>query len=94
MNYSETLRKARELGICPIALDVAYEFHCQIDNEDIALSPQAFEDACRLIERAYLKSCDISIESITRALIYMWVENNTPLDEINVWNLLDKASYY
>lgn len=94
MNYNETLRKADELGINPITLAVAYEFDCQIDSQDIALSPDAFEDACYLIERAYLKSCDISIESLTRALIYMWVENNTPLDEINVWKLLDKASYY
>lgn len=94
MNYNETLRKARELGICPIALEVAYEFHCQIDGQDIALTPQAFEDACYLIERAYLKSCDISIESITRALINMLVDNNTQLHEINVWDLLDKASYY
>ena len=36
----------------------------------------------------------ISIESLTRALIYMWVENDTPLNEINVWDLLQKASYY
>lgn len=94
MNYNETLRKAEELGINPITLAVAYEFDCQVDCEDIALTPTAFEEACGLIERAYLKSCDISIEDITRALIYMWVENNTPLDEINVWDLLDKASYY
>lgn len=94
MTYKETLLKAEELGISPISLSIAYEFDCQIDSQDIALTPQAFEEACYLIERAYLKSCDISIESITRALINMLVDNNTQLHEIDVWDLLDKASYY
>ena len=94
MNYTETLRKAKELGICPITLEVAYEFHCQVNSQDIALTPTAFEEACYLIERAYLKSCDISIESLTRALINMLVNNNTQLNEIDVWDLLQRASYY
>lgn len=94
MNYNETLQKAEELGICPITLAVAYEFDCQIDSQDIALTPQAFEDACYLIERAYLKTCETSIEDITRALIYMWVEENQSLKEIDVWDLLQRASYY
>lgn len=94
MNYRETLEKAEELGICPITLAVAYEFHCQIDSEHIALSSTAFEKACGLIERAYLKTCEISIEDITRTLINMWVNDNTPLNEINVRDLLQRASYY
>ena len=94
MNYNETLRKADELGINPITLAVAYEFDCQIDSENIALTPDAFEQACYLIERAYLKTCENSIENITRALINMWVNDNTPLNEIDVWDLLQRASYY
>ena len=94
MNYNETLRKADELGINPITLAVAYEFDCQIDSQDITLSPDAFEDACYLIERAYLKTCETSIEDITRELINMWVNDNTPLNEIDVYDLLKRACYY
>ena len=94
MKYKETLLKAQENGIEVIDLMVAYEFQCQIENEDIALSPDAFEDACYLIERAYMKTCETSIENITRALIYMWVNENQSLKEIDVWELLKRASYY
>lgn len=94
MRYKETLLKAQENGIEVIDLMIAYEFNCQIENEDIALSPEAFEDACYLIERAYMKTCETSIEDITRALIYMWIDKNQSLKEIDVWDLLKIASYY
>lgn len=94
MNYKENLRKALENGIDVLSLMVAHEFQCQIENEDIALSPDAFEDACYLIERAYMKTCETSIESITRTLIHMWVDDNQSLKEIDVWELLRKASIY
>lgn len=94
MRYKETLLKAQENEIEVIDLMVAYEFNCQIESEDIALSPEAFEDACYLIERAYMKTCETSIEDITRALIHMWTEENQSLKEIDVWDLLSRASYY
>lgn len=94
MNYKENLAKALKNGIDVLSLMVAHEFQCQIECEDIALSPDAFEDACYLIERAYLKTCETSIEDITRALIRMWVDDNQPLKEIDVWDLLRKASIY
>ena len=94
MTYKETLLKAEEQGISVIGLMVAHEFNCQIECEDIALSPDAFESACYLIERAYLNTCENSIDNITRALINMWVNENQSLKEIDVWDLLQRASYY
>lgn len=92
MNYRETLIKAEELEINPLDLSIAYELECQLDSEEIAISADGFENACSLIERAYLKSENIAIEDITRALIYMLEDHK--VNEIDVWELIQKASYY
>jgi hypothetical protein len=92
MNFREQLNKAEELEINPLDLSIAYELECQLDCEEIAISADGFEKACSLIERAYLKSENIKIEDITRALIYMLNEHK--LNEIDVWELIQRASYY
>jgi hypothetical protein len=92
MNFKEQLDKANEIGISPLNLSVAYELECQLDGEEVAISADGFENACLLIERAYLKSENISIEDITRALIYMLKDHK--VNEIDVWELIQKASYY
>lgn len=92
MNYRETLNKAEELEINPLVLSIAYELECQLDCEEVAISTDGFEKACSLIERAYLKSENIAIEDITRTLIYMLEDHK--VNEIDVWELILKASYY
>lgn len=94
MTYRETLNKAEEHKINVIDLSVATELDNLIDVEEIEFTEEQFELACYLIQRAYMKTCEISIFAITQALLAMIKEDNQKLEEIDVWNLLQKASYY
>jgi hypothetical protein len=88
MTYKQTLELARQHDISPLKLDIAYELHCisDLDTDD-----DTFEAMCYLIERAYLKSEDLSVYHLTNALLEM--SANTPLDEISVYTLINKACY-
>lgn len=92
MTYRETLELAKQHNIEPIALEVAYEFGCSVSATDLAMSEHAFELACSKIERAYLKSEYLSVSALTLALLDMLQEQT--IDQIDVYDLIDKACYY
>ena len=65
MNYKEQLEKAKEMGLDIISLEVANEIKCFFDFK---LSDYEFELCCSLVEQSYLKSEDLTILQLTRAL--------------------------
>ena len=94
MTYRETLNKAEEHKINVIDLSVATELDGLAEVEEIEFTEEQFEKACSIIERAYMKTCETTIFAITQALLEMVKEENKALEEIDVWDLLNKASYY
>lgn len=68
MNYKEQLQKAKEMKLDIVSLSVAYEIKCFFDFE---LSDYEFELCCSLVEQSYLKSEDLTILQLTRALYDM-----------------------
>ena len=94
MTYRETLKKAEEHKIEVIPLSVATELDNLAEVEEIEFTEEQFEKACSIIERAYMKTCETSIFAITQALLEMIKEEKQVLEEIDVWDLLGKASYY
>lgn len=92
MTYRETLNKAKLYEIEVLKLSVAFEVHCTFDGEELELTEEQFEKACYLVERAYLKSEYLAIDSIARALINML--EYIQLEEVDIWKLIEKASYY
>lgn len=94
MTYRETLNKAEEHKIEVIPLSIATELDNLVEVEEMEFTEEQFERACGIIERAYMKTCETSIFAITQALLEMIKEDNQVLEEIDVWDLLRKASYY
>lgn len=91
-NYRQSLNKAIEQKINILMLEVADEVDC-IFNMGKEFSNKDFEIACALVEEAYLKSEDLSINQITRALYKLIWEDNKPLADITRRVLVDEACY-
>jgi hypothetical protein len=92
MTYRETMEAARQYDISSSKLCVAEEFEILVSGTDLAISEQAFELACSKIERAYLKSEDLSINAIATAMLYALLDNNT-LEDIDFHYLITEACY-
>lgn len=106
MNYKEQLLKARELGFDPISLEVAFEVSCGFYDHifDIKITDNEFEMVCNLIEECYLKSENITIYQLVRALYgiverYIYENDyNGTLEEIVINTsrntLIEEACWY
>lgn len=93
MTYRETMEAARQYNISVIKLEVAEEFESSVAGIDLAMSEDVFEAACSKIERAYLKSEDLSIYKIATAMINALLDNKQ-LEDIDANYLITEASYY
>lgn len=94
--YKNLLQKAKENNIEVVDLDVANELSCCLNEE---VSDKKFDEACSLIKETYLKYEDLTVESVTRALLdYIADENKTletfDLTSITCRELGDKAYHY
>ena len=94
--YKNLLQKAKENNIEVIDLDVANELSCCLNEE---VSDKKFDEACSLIKETYLKYEDLTVWSVTRALLdYIADEDKTletfDLTSITRSELGDKACYY
>lgn len=89
MNYIQTLNKARELDLNIIMLEVANE----VASLDLYFSNDDFEEICTLVEEAYLKSEDLSINQLARALAKLISEDKKSLKDITRRTLIDEACY-
>lgn len=91
LNYRQSLDKAIEHKINILMLEVANEIDCIFKGKEF--SNKDFEIACALVEEAYLKSEDISINQIARALYKLIWEDSKPLADITRRALIDEACY-
>lgn len=91
LNYRQSLNKAIEQKINILMLEVANEIDCIFKEKEF--SNEDFEIACALVEEAYLKSEDLSINQIARALYKLIYEDNKPLADITRRALIDEACY-
>lgn len=89
MYYQEQLKKARENKIDLLAIDIANEVESVLPR----LKEQKFEDACSIIEEAYLKSEDLSINQIAKALSKLIYKDKKNLSNITRRVLIDEACY-
>lgn len=89
LNYRQSLNKANEQNLNILMLEVADEVDCMnIDFEE-----KDFEIACSLVEEAYLKSEDLSINQLARALAKLISEDKKALEDITRRKLIDEACY-
>ena len=88
MNFRETLEKARDLEISAIDLIVADEVNAIFDEED-----EHFEEMCGLVKTAYLKSENIEVWQLVKALENE-LKNGLELRDIKKWDLILQASNY
>ena len=94
--YRTLLKKADKYNINVIDLDVANELSCCLNEE---VSNKKFDEACSLIKETYLKYEDLTVWSVTMALLdYIANEDKTletfDLTSITRRELGDKACYY
>ncbi len=102
VNYNETLKVAKKNGVDPIMLTVATEIQglkCDLLNK--SMNDEEFELCCGLVEDAYLKSENITINQLKRALSdILECPGNTrkSIKEIvttmNLKYLIDEACWY
>lgn len=89
LNYRQSLNKANEQNLNILMLEVADEVDCMnIDFEE-----KDFEIACSLVEEAYLKSEDLNINQLARALAKLISEDKKALEDITRRKLIDEACY-
>ena len=90
-NYRQSLDKAIEQKINILTIEIANEVNCIFNMEKF--NDNDFEIACSLVETAYLKSEDLSINQITRALYKLIWTDNKQLADITRRALIDEACY-
>lgn len=90
--FKEQLNTARAHSLSIIDLDIANELWACCKQE---LSDKQFDEACSLIKSAWLRSDDITVWSLVKALLEMTNNNieNSDLHQISPYDLIDKASY-
>lgn len=89
LNYRQSLNKANEQNLNILMLEVADEVDCM----NIDFKEKDFEIACSLVEEAYLKSEDLSINQLARALAKLISEDKKALEDITRRKLIDEACY-
>jgi len=89
MNYTETLKKAKEHNIDIIKLDVAYEVECCYEN---GTNEPRYEDICKAVYKLYMKTEGLSINQICLALKDGIKNEGCTLDDVlnygNSWDMV------
>lgn len=91
ISYKEQLKKANEVGINICDLTIANELDCVLNFE---YTEEQFEKLCNLAKETYLKSEDISANSIAHAINILVNYDNKTIEEVlnmSVWSLVSKA---
>lgn len=94
--YRNLLQKAKENNIEVVDLDVAHELSCYLNEE---VSDKKFDEACSLIKETYLKYEDLTVWSVTRALLDHIADEDETLETFDLTSitrseLCDKACHY
>ncbi len=87
--YDKIIKELKENNINMPGLNIAYELKCQLDFCERKLTEEEKDILLDNIERAYLKSEDLSIETITRKAIELF-DN---LENMTTWDLIEESCY-
>lgn len=90
LELEKVLEELRERNINFLDLQIVDEINCQLDYNDKTFTTKNKEKLLSYIRNVYLKSDNLSIETITRATIDKFDE----LDDMSTYDLLDYACYY
>ena len=83
VNYNEVLKTARKYGIDPIMLTVATEMEdVKYDLLNKTMNEKEFELCCSLVEDAYLKAENITINQLVKALSDILEREEKSIEEI------------
>ena len=83
------IEELRERNVNILDLEIANEIKWQIEENERKFSEDEKQKLWDYVDRAYLKSEDLTIEAITRAAI----ENFDKLDDMNNWDLIEEACW-
>lgn len=81
------IEELRERNVNILDLEIANEIKWQIEENERKFSEDEKQKLWDYVDKAYLKSEDLTIEAITRAAI----ENFDKLDDMNIWDLIEEA---
>lgn len=84
------IEKLREKNVNILDLEIANEIKCQTDYNDRKFTNEEKQKLWDYVDKAYLKSEDLSIEQITRAAIRYIDE----LDKMEIWDLIEEACWF
>lgn len=90
LELEKVLEELRERNMNFLDLQIVDEINCQLDYNDKTFTTKNKEKLLSYIRNVYLKSDNLSIETITRATIDKFDE----LDDMSIYDLLDYACYY
>lgn len=93
MTFKEQLKVANDNNLSILDLEIANECDCVFSFEH---TDKEFETLCNCVRRAYLKSDDMTIDSIVKLVDWLIVENGWSIQEIYdmpVYDLLVEANY-
>ena len=87
--YNKIIKELKENNINMLGLSIAYELECQLGFCERKFTEEEKDILLDNIERAYLKSEDLSIEVITRKAIELF-DN---LESMTTWDLIEESCY-
>lgn len=83
------IEELRERNVNILDLEIANEIKWQIEENERKFSDDEKQKLWDYVDKAYLKSEDLTIEAITRAAI----ENFDKLDDMTIWDLVEEACW-
>lgn len=83
------IEELRERNVNILDLEIANEIKWQIEENERKFSEDEKQKLWDYVDKAYLKSEDLTIEAVTRAAI----ENFDKLDDMNIWDLIEEACW-
>lgn len=89
MKFKETLEVANKHKIDTLKLLIADNVHCNLDS--VRGNEEAFEEACRIVEKIYLITSSLFVGQIVAAIETIMFEEKIPLEEIEEDYIIEKA---
>lgn len=87
--YIEIIKELENKNIDMLGLEIVYELKCQLDYNKRVFNEDEKEKLFSIIEKAYIKSDDLNIETITHKAIELYDD----LDNMSIWDFIDECIY-
>lgn len=89
-DLEKVLKELKERNINVLDLEIANEIKWQTDYNDRKFTDEEKQKLWNYVDRAYLKSEDLTVEQITRAAI-KYIDK---LDDMEIWDLIEEACWF